>query len=158
MSNISQLKKKVSVALSSLGCREESVSLPFPISRGFLQTSLVGLSGKESACQCTRHRFDPWVGKIPWRRKRQPSPLFLPGKFHGQRTLAGYNPWGSKKSGYLSNFLMRPASSGGSRGTSGTPCRQNMGISIRWFRWIYACAHKCMMSAWVDAWMDQKKK
>ena len=48
--------------------------------------------------QCTRHRFDPWVGKIPWRRKRQPSPLFLPGKFHGQRTLAGYNPWGSKKS------------------------------------------------------------
>ena len=44
------------------------------------------LSGKESACQCRRHRrrgFDPWVGKIPWRKKWQPTPLFLPGKFHG---------------------------------------------------------------------------
>ena len=37
------------------------------------------LSGKESACQCRRHRFNPWVGKIPWRRKWQPSPVFLPG-------------------------------------------------------------------------------
>ena len=45
-------------------------------------------SGKESACQC-RRRFDPWVGKIPWSRKWQPTPVFLPGKFHGQRKLAG---------------------------------------------------------------------
>ena len=37
------------------------------------------LSGKESACQCKRHGFDPWVRKIPWRRKWQPTPLFLPG-------------------------------------------------------------------------------
>ena len=36
-------------------------------------------SGKESTCQCRRHRFDPWVGKIPWRRKWQPTPVFLPG-------------------------------------------------------------------------------
>ena len=43
------------------------------------------LSGKESACWCWRHRFDPWVGKIPWRRKWQPTPVFLLGKFHGQR-------------------------------------------------------------------------
>ena len=51
------------------------------------------LSGKESACQCRRHRrsrFDPWVGKIPWRRKWQPTPVFLPGKFHEHRSLAGY--------------------------------------------------------------------
>ena len=89
---ISIKKKGISRLLSSLGCRGESVSLPFPISRGYLQTSLVMLSGKESACQCRRHGFDTWVGKIPWRRKRQPSPLFLPGKFHGQRSLAGYNP------------------------------------------------------------------
>ena len=41
-----------------------------------------GLSGKESACQCRRHRFDTWVGKRPWRRKWQPTPLFLPGKSH----------------------------------------------------------------------------
>ena len=38
------------------------------------------LSGKESACQCRRHRFDSWVRKIPWRRKWQPTPIFLPGK------------------------------------------------------------------------------
>ena len=36
--------------------------------------------------------FDPWVGKIPWRRKWQPPPVFLPGKSNGQRSLAGYSP------------------------------------------------------------------
>ena len=41
-------------------------------------------------------RFDPWVRKIPWRRKRQLAPVFLPGKFHGQRSLVGYSPWGGK--------------------------------------------------------------
>ena len=58
-------------------------------------------SGKESACQSRRqkrHRFNTWVGKIPWRRKWQPTPAFLPGKFHGQRSLAGYSPWGWKES------------------------------------------------------------
>ena len=44
-----------------------------------------------------RHRFNPWVRKIPWRRKWQPSPVFLPGKSHGQRGLAGYSPWGRKE-------------------------------------------------------------
>ena len=43
-------------------------------------------------------RFDPWVGKIPWRRKWQPTPVFLPGESHGQRSLAGYSPWGCKES------------------------------------------------------------
>jgi len=38
-----------------------------------------------------------WVGKIPWSRKWQPTPVFLPGKSHGQRNLAGYSPWGSKE-------------------------------------------------------------
>jgi len=38
-----------------------------------------------------------WVGKIPWRRKWQPIPVFLPGKLHGQRSLAGYSPWGRKE-------------------------------------------------------------
>ena len=40
--------------------------------------------------------FDPWVGKIPWRRKWQPSPVFLPGKSHRERSLVGYSPWGHK--------------------------------------------------------------
>ena len=43
-------------------------------------------------------QVDPWVGKIPWRRKWQPTPVFLPGEFHGQRILAGYSPWGYKES------------------------------------------------------------
>ena len=57
-------------------------------------------SGKESACQCKRHRrcgFDPWVEKIPWSRKWQPTPVFLPGKSHGRRSLAGYSPQGHKE-------------------------------------------------------------
>ena len=56
-------------------------------------------SGKESTCQyrrCKRCGFDPWVGKILWRRKWQPIPGFLPGEFHGQRSLAGYSPWGGR--------------------------------------------------------------
>ena len=56
------------------------------------------LSGKESACQCRRLNFDPWVGKILWRRKWQPTPVFLPGKSHGPRSLVGYSPWGRKES------------------------------------------------------------
>ena len=59
------------------------------------------LSGKESACQCRRCKrcvFNPWVGKIPWRRKWHPTPVFLPGKSHEQGSLAGNSPWGHKES------------------------------------------------------------
>ena len=45
-----------------------------------------------------RPGFDPWVGKIPWRRKWQPTPLLLPGESHGGRSLVGYSPWGRKES------------------------------------------------------------
>ena len=48
--------------------------------------------------QCRRPAFDPWVGKIPWRRKWQPSPGLLPGKSHGRRSLVGYSPSGCKES------------------------------------------------------------
>ena len=51
------------------------------------------LSGKESACQCRRCRFDPWVGKISWRRKWESTQVFLPGKSYAQRSLVGYSPW-----------------------------------------------------------------
>ena len=47
--------------------------------------------------QCERPRFNPQVGKTPWRREWQPTPVFLPGKSHGQRSLAGYSPWSHKK-------------------------------------------------------------
>ena len=43
-------------------------------------------------------RFNPWVGKIPWRRKWQPTPVFLPGESHGQRSLVGFSPRGHKES------------------------------------------------------------
>ena len=56
-----------------------------------------GSDSKESACQCRRPRFNPWVGKIPWRRKWQLIPIFLPGESHGQRSLVGYSPWGHKE-------------------------------------------------------------
>ena len=55
----------------------------------------------EFACQYRRHRrheFNPWVGKICWSRKWQPTPVFLPGKSHGQRCLVGYSLWGHKES------------------------------------------------------------
>ena len=45
-------------------------------------------------------KFNPWTGKIPWRRKWQPTPVFLPGKSHRQRSLGGYSPWGGKKVRY----------------------------------------------------------
>ena len=59
-----------------------------------------GTSGREPACQGRRLRlkFDPWVGKIPWRRKWHPTPVLLPGESHEQRSLAGYSPWGYKES------------------------------------------------------------
>ena len=50
--------------------------------------------------QCGRPGFHPWVRKIPWRRKWQSTPVLLPGKSHGQRSLVGYSPWGHKESGH----------------------------------------------------------
>ena len=55
---------------------------------------------KESACQYKRPKkcgLDPWVRKIPWSRKWQCTPVFLPGKSHGQSSLAGYSPWDHKE-------------------------------------------------------------
>ena len=66
---------------------------------------LWGLSGKEWNCNTgdkRRREFNAWVGKIPWKSKWQPTPAFLPGKFHGQRSLAGYSPWGWKSRTQLS--------------------------------------------------------
>ena len=48
--------------------------------------------------QCRKPGFEPWLGKIPWRREWLPTPVFLPGKSQGQRSLAGYNPWSRKES------------------------------------------------------------
>ena len=61
---------------------------------------LVGKNPPPSAGDIKRCRFDPWVGKIPWRRVWQPIPEFLPGKSHGQDGQAGYCPWGGKRAGH----------------------------------------------------------
>ena len=64
------------------------------------------LSGKEPSCQCRRYGFSPWVWKIPWRMKWQPTLVFLPGEFHGQRSLVDYSPWGCKGSDIIGLLSM----------------------------------------------------
>ena len=64
-----------------------------------LEMSLPWWLRQKSIClQCGRPRFDPWVGKILWRRKWQPTPVLLPGKSYGQRSLVCYSLWGHKES------------------------------------------------------------
>ena len=68
--------------------------LYLPRTKQYKQVSQVA-QWKESPCQCRQHRrgrFNPWVGNFPWRGKWQPNPVFLPGKSHGQKSLAGYSP------------------------------------------------------------------
>ena len=75
-----------------------------------LQLKFKNKEKKETACQyrsCKRHGFDPYVRKIPWRRKWQSTPVFLPGKFHGQRSLVSYTPWGHKESHMTAIFTFR---------------------------------------------------
>jgi len=69
--------------------------LSFALASGSFVVSTGGASGKEPTCQCRRHKncgFDPWVGKISWRRAQQPTSVFLLGESHGQRSLEGYSP------------------------------------------------------------------
>ena len=67
-------------------------SPPFTYTWGFL-----GVSDNRVHLQCGRPRFDPWVRNIPCRRKQQPTPVFLPGKSHGWKSLPSYSPWGHKE-------------------------------------------------------------
>ena len=60
------------------------------------RTSLVAQTVKRLSTM-RETQVQPWVGKIPWRRKWQSTPILLPGKSHGQRSLVGYSPWGRKK-------------------------------------------------------------
>ena len=63
--------------------------------------------------------FDPWVGKIPWGRKWQSTPVLLPGKSHGQRRLVGYSPWGCKESDMTERLYLyhRPVSNNNKNNT-----------------------------------------
>ena len=78
-----------------------SLSLFFFFALGVFEGIPRWCNSKESTCQCRRykrHSFNTWVRKIPWRRKWQTTPVFLPGKSHGQRSLVGYSPWDDKES------------------------------------------------------------
>ena len=75
-------------------CRRLQSSLDCKRVKGFPG----GSDGKRVCLQCGRPGFNPWAGKIPWRRKWQHTPVFLPRKSHGWRNLAGYSPWSHKES------------------------------------------------------------
>ena len=68
----------------------------FPYLQSHSQVALVVKNPPASAGRHKRRGFNPWVGKIPWRRAQQPTPVLLPGESHGQRSLMGYSPWGRK--------------------------------------------------------------
>ena len=82
------------------GCQWEAIPCLVTATKqtGIRAQAEVKLSDKESICQCKRFRFNPWVRKIPWRRKQQATLVFLPGESHGQRSLAGCSLWGCKES------------------------------------------------------------
>ena len=92
-------------------------------------------SGRKPACQCRRYRFSLWVGKVPWRRKWQPTPVFLPGKLHGQRSLAGYSPWGREESNMIEHKHTVP----------GIPCAGTFLVA----RWLRICLPVQGMWIWV---------
>ena len=92
---------KSEVSVSPIGHFQKSAALEIYL--GIFGVYLVlkglpgGTGGKEPVCQCRRckrHKFDPWVRKILWRREWQPTPIFWPGESHGQRSLVGYSPQG----------------------------------------------------------------
>ena len=87
-------------SLQKENCQHTSRALGFP----------GGTSGKEPSCQCRRYKrlgFNPWIGKIPWKRAWQPTPVFLPGESHGQRRLAGCGPQGRKEWTWLKQLSMQ---------------------------------------------------
>ena len=85
-----------------------------------MRSSQGGASGKEPACRRRKRcGFDPWVRKIPWRRTQQPTPAFLPGESHRQRSLADYSAWGHKESG----MTEQPSMGTTHPPSCGDPCR-----------------------------------
>ena len=80
---------------SALGASSREVSSPLSFPKPS-EPLVIFPSPFIGACQGTWQEFHPWVRKIPWRRKWQPTPVFLPGASNGQRSLAGHSPWGHR--------------------------------------------------------------
>ena len=102
-SRASLVVQQLRICLTMQGTQIRSLVQEDPTCRGAtkpVHRNSGGTSGKEPTCQPRRHgrrRVNPWVGKIPWRRAWQPTPVFLPGESHGQRSLAGQSPWDRKE-------------------------------------------------------------
>ena len=95
---IPNISKQITVANIYVSCMNACSPIKKKIS---VSKSVRITSGKEPAYQCRRCKrlgFDPWVGKIPWRRAWHPTPVFSTGESCGQRSLAGYSSWGHKES------------------------------------------------------------
>ena len=94
-----------------------------------------GSIGRESACnkgdhlQCRRPEFDPWVGKIPWRRKWQLTPIFLPGKSHGQGNFPDYSPCDYKRLNHHHQVLIINAGEGVKKKDSSCP----VDATVNWY-------------------------
>ena len=100
------------------------------------------LRDKEFACSCRRCGFDPWLGKIPWKRKWQPTPVFLPGKSHGHRSLVGYSPWGCKSWTWLSDSTTKgPLRSLICGGFGVTPHMTHMPLAFKTISPSVLCSH-----------------
>ena len=96
-SNIKDERKKKGSLTWSISL---SAFLPFFYFQTIFPGFPGGTSDKETTCQCRRHKrrgFDPWVRKIPLKRAWQPTAVFLPRESNGQRSVAGYGPWGRKE-------------------------------------------------------------
>ena len=97
--------------------------------------------------KCSRHRrlrFDPWVGKVPWRRKWQPTPVFLPGKSHGQKSLTGYGPWGRKESDITERLSTHRRKKAETERENSLNCSLNLIACTNFFwllhiLWIWTC-------------------
>ena len=97
----------------------------------------------------SRRGFNPWVRKVPWRRKRQPTPVFLPGKSHGQRILAGYSPWGPRESdtteqacALASSRIWRALNASWQCLLLGTRSNETSSNLLQKIRALIACAHQ----------------
>jgi len=74
--------------------------------RKILYASILENSKTAKILQCKRPGFDPWIGKTPWRREWQTTPMLLPGEFQGQKSLVCYSPWAHKELGGIERLTL----------------------------------------------------
>ena len=121
-----------------------------------MATSRVELVGKNTPAKAgdVRPRFDPWIRKIPWRREWQSILIFLPGDSHGQRSLAGYSPWGRQESD-TAEWLAHTGESGRKFEEAGahmTDLRWRMGERAKQGYWELLRRHN--RTSWIGHFFD----